>query len=458
MGAQCFIAAFSADLPALLSLARNLTPRLELCPPDGVILEIGLCETPRIMEQLRRHSPSVRLGAAGTRNAALLAAKASAECVIPPGREAECLADFPVDVLAFLDEAADENFHLTLLRWGIRTLGQFASLPSDELAARLGQPGIRLQRLARGEDLEPLQACPPTQCFEDSLELEYSLDSLEPLNFLVSQSLDRLCEELRSRGLAAQAVRLSLKLETYDVYQRRVSLAFPSQQPKTLLSLLRLDLQTHPPQAGITALTVRLEPAPPRALQYSLFTPVALNPEKLARTLARLYVLVGEGNVGSPILEDTHRPDAFQIVGFGPPEDRNSGPEAQGGSRQAARNAKRPRDPSGYDAGGGVRRASSRTGSLFDDIGTGSGRATPPPAHPLPPGRLSLRRFRPPAPIRLRKRQTVAWAGPWRCSGDWWKETVWAREEWDVELTDGSVYRVFCDPEHRSWFAEGVYD
>jgi protein ImuB len=47
-------------------------------------------------------------------------------------------------------------------------------------------------------------------------------------------------------------------------------------------------------------------------------------------------------------------------------------------------------------------------------------------------------------------------AGPWRTSGDWWTADPWARDEWDVALSDGVLYRIYT--EQGRWFVEGSYD
>src|SRR2546430_10784958 len=100
----------------------------------------------------------------------------------------------------------------------------------------------------------------------------------------------------------------------------------------------------------------------------------------------------------------------------------------------------------------------------------------------------ALRRCRQPVPARVtvadgrRVRVTtdrrgfvggsvVACAGPWRTSGAWWAERAgqpvpavpalppvppWNRDEWDVALNDGAVYRIFQDRESEAWFVDAV--
>ena len=48
-------------------------------------------------------------------------------------------------------------------------------------------------------------------------------------------------------------------------------------------------------------------------------------------------------------------------------------------------------------------------------------------------------------------------SGPWRTSGDWWRPSMWDREEWDIEVLD-ALYRIYYDVHTDRWFAEGVYD
>lgn len=51
----------------------------------------------------------------------------------------------------------------------------------------------------------------------------------------------------------------------------------------------------------------------------------------------------------------------------------------------------------------------------------------------------------------------VTAAGPWRTSGDWWTREAWNRDEWDIALGNGVLYRIYREP-CGSWFVEGSYD
>jgi hypothetical protein len=86
---------------------------------------------------------AVRVGVADGLFAALLAARA--EVVVPPGETPAFLAPWSTAVLRRPELA------LTLQRLGIRTLGQFASLPAAHVSARFGADAALCHRVARGE-------------------------------------------------------------------------------------------------------------------------------------------------------------------------------------------------------------------------------------------------------------------------------------------------------------------
>src|SRR5439155_2075938 len=128
-----------------------------------------------------------------------------------------------------------------------------------------------------------------------------------------------ICSRLGARSLATHEVRLAL-----GTYVRVLNLPLPVRNSRLLTKLLMLDLEAHSPGFSIKRVEVEAIPAKPRAVQNGLFVPRAPEPEKLELTLARLKAVVGEENVGSPEILDTHRPDAFSMKRFGVSESNRS--------------------------------------------------------------------------------------------------------------------------------------
>jgi protein ImuB len=90
-------------------------------------------------------------------------------------------------------------------------------------------------------------------------------------------------------------------------------------QRDALLKLLHLDLQAHPPGAGVISLLLHAEPGDRNKVQLGLFSTQLPEPLRLDMTLARIAALVGEERVGRAKLRDTHRPDSFTMERFGVP-------------------------------------------------------------------------------------------------------------------------------------------
>jgi len=407
-----FIALFSPDPAFSLQTARALSPRIEKSPGGEFLVEVTeRSEQATLQKVLRRSEAShpLKIGLASSRVTAIMAARTQTNVkVVPPGQEQEFLAALPLHLLSVLIPECDQPLLTTLYKWGIRVLGELSSLPKMELIARLGQAGLRLQKIATGEDVEAFPLILEEPRFEANQRLEWTLDALEPLTFILSKILEQLLLQLHRHGQAAQALHLTLQLENGSFYQRSLQLPLPIRNSKLLLSLLRLELQAHPPQMGIVNVSLRATPASPRLTQHSLLEAAQPNIEEMSKTLARLSVLVGKENIGTPVLLNKHRPDAHTLKPICVELERDS------------------------------------LHSTFESN-----------PHSFP---LSLRRVRPPQRREFQANQIVACGGPWRSSGDWWTDQVWSREEWDVELVDGSICRIYWDPLRKTWFLEGIYD
>jgi len=356
-----------------------------------------------------------------------------------------------------------------LARWGLRTLGDLAALPAADLSARLGQAGVWWQRLARGEDVEPLVPTVVEEPFEASLELEWPIDGLEPLSFVLTRLLDPLCQRLERRDRGASVLHVRLRLVTRALHIRSLQLPAPMRDPKVLRTLLLLDLESHPAPAGIDVVTIAIDPTPGRIVQESLLTRARPAPEQISTLLARLQALMGEGRCGAPALVDSHRPGAFAMTAFRVVDASPKGPAKA--------------DPHGWGVSHDLRRRDGLAPSALGAVASAKA------AKPLAPS-IALRRFRLPIPARVliehgrpisvrTDRQSLQGgrvqtsAGPWRTSGEWWKTAAapaaaeldalrgrvgWNRDEWDVALSDGAIYRVFEDRDSGRWFIDAVVD
>ena len=445
---------------ALSEIAREFSPRIEAYGPREVVLDLsGLTrlfgDARAIAEELRRAAADrglrVRVAIAGTRTAArLLVRHRAGLTVIEPGTEASVLAPLPITLLGALsndpNDPNDPNELMsTFHRWGLRTLGDLAALPSDDLAARLGRDGTGWQRLSRGDDPRPLVPAVPEERFEQTLALEWPIEDLEPLSFVLGRLMESLEAHLaqRDRGAAVLHVRLYLIRAggaTRDVHERSLQLPVPIRDARTLRTLALLDLESHPPAAPIDRVTVAVDPTPGRIVQFSLLTRPLPSPEQVSTLTARLQALMGETRCGSPVTVDSWQPGAFAMRRFAPPEQ-----------------------------GSGIGDRGSRTPEPR------TSRSPIPDPRSLPV--VALRRFRHPIPVSVHvehgrpSRVTTmrrglggggvdACAGPWRTSGGWWGSGIpgWDRDEWDVTLAGGATYRLFRERTADRWFIEGVVD
>jgi protein ImuB len=322
-------------------------------------------------------------------------------------------------------------------------------------------------------DARPLVPTAEPRPFEATCAFEWPIEAIEPLSFALGRVIDPLCARLDHDGLGTVTLQTTLRLVTRELYVRRLGLPMPMRDPKVLRTLIVLDLESHPPPAGIDVLTVTFEPVAGRIVQPSLLARAQPPPETIATLTARLRAVMGDGRVGSPVALDTHRGGAIGMRPF-------DGPAT------------------------GLPLAVAETPSTTERDATAA-------------GRLTLRRFRPPLPVRVeldrgrpvrvrsleprrlpRLGAVRQSAGPWRSSGDWWRAgsaalerepavppggaigrhaaatpsvwqpdpsvwsdeptTAWDDDEWDVVLESGTALRLARDRRRDAWVVAALID
>ena len=422
----------------LLEEADHISPRVQAAGPGLALVDFsGLdrlhgsaaAAARRLEASLATDGWTLHTGVAAHPTMALIAARCRLGHIASGGERA-ALAPLPVSLLAGLGELTREiasgeeiaEMLLLLERWGIRTLGALAGLPRAALAARLGRIGLRLQEMARGSPSGILNTPPQSDWVLDRcFVFDPPCDNLEAVKAVVARESDALSPELERHDRVVERAELLLMLEDKHptmTYAR--SFAVPTRDARALASQLHLALERDPPPAPIRELRLRYALALPRRFQMRLFAAATADREKTSKLLARLGELFGPAadRIGSPRRLDTHRPRAFVMHAFAPPE----GKEAM-------------------DADASERAAGAP--------------------------RLALRVFRPPRAFALEKASILRRAGPWRSCGGWWRDSGdaerWAWEEWDAEVRfrghgPSGLYRLGRDPAARCWYLLGQYD
>ena len=527
----------------LVEVAQDFSPRYQTHRDDLIVIDVSgldrlFGDPRRIGEELRQSSTArglrVQIAIAATRTAAMVLAVARPGLtVIGRGDEGAALAPVSLGVLEKVYDVGTQSSQSSqrnldqkgsafsavsalnvvdiLKRWGLKTVGELAALPADELAARLGQQGLTWQTLARGEDTRPLVPTLADERFESSIDLEWPIEGLEPLSFVLTRLLEPLSTRLERRDRGAAVLHVTLGLvpahdiqrdaqgagqtgqagrsgqassfahppdQSYPpdqpfVYTRSLQLPSPMRDVRTLRTLILLDLESHPPAAPIEWVTVVIDPTPGRVLQHALFVRAHPTAEQLSTLIARLNALMGEDRVGRPTQVDSYRPGAFGMAAFPVHDDQ----------RRDRRDRRESFVPDS---------ASSAVSAL--NVVSALRRCRRPV-----PARVSVADGRP-ALVTTDRRgfaggRVLACAGPWRSSGQWWAGQAgrtggsgrpggaggagggtpthpahqpyppappnlpfWDRDEWDVSLSDGAVYRIFQDRVTEGWFIDAIVD
>jgi protein ImuB len=302
-----------------------------------------------------------------------------------------------------------------LHRWGIDSLGQFAALEKEAVAARLGPIGLQLWERASGKTTRLLKLVPLRESFEEAFEFENEIETSEPLLFMLRRFLQQFSVRFCALHLVARELQLEITFSDKSDYRHGFKIPEPTNNVEILFRMLHTHLENFTSTSPIIAIALKAETTKPSFEQFHLFEIALRDPARLTETLARLTGLLGSERIGTPVLEETHRPDAFRMESFSwqLPETKTELP-------------------------------------------------------PLPA--FALRRFRSPltASVLLAKNQPVHFRsakiqgevrdgkGPYNASGNWWDENAWGRAEWDVELETGALCQ--CHSSQGQWALDGIYD
>ena len=336
-----------------------------------------------------------------------------------------------------------------LHKWGIHTVGQLAALDKEQLGARLGPEAIRMWERANGRSSRLLKLIRPPESFQESFEFEREIETAEPLLFMLRRFLEQLAVRLAAIYLVAKELTLRITFANSrqvrygtdssdwrnesavagkQSYERVFKIPQPTNDVDLLFRMLQTHLENFRSEHPIVAVALSAEPIKPAGEQFGLFETTLRNPHQLSETLARLTALLGSDRIGTPVLEETHRPDAFRMQPF--------------------------------------------SWAVVSAVSSGENRESGPDSHALRTAHATagLRRFRPalsasvlqdedtPGHVRSAEMsgKIIEHSGPYFLSGNWWDEKSWLSAEWDLQLQNGELVR--AHERDGVWKIDGVYD
>ncbi|MFT3707346.1 MAG: DNA polymerase Y family protein [Archangium sp.] len=443
---------------ALMTLGETLlllAPGFQLDAPEGLWLDASaahLCGgeagwSQRVLAMLKNVGLRGRcvVGSERFTTQALARWNNDSATVVPP-QGGPALARLP---LVSLEEGwlgADQTASYRAL--GLSTLGELASLPPQALTGRFGTLGLQAARLCRGEDDSRFLPDELPEVMEESVQLDWPAEALEPVLFALKTLVDRLCGRLQGRQKAAVRLTATVGLESGDPLRVPLVLARASSESRLLVELIRHRLTDLTVQQPITTLHLRVDEASADHGRQLVLGDAPAGEVALEVVMSRLQSALGEDSLFSAEPVATHRPEHGWQQGP---------PLAVHGS------APHP-DPLPARAGRGGTAKWPKRKAKVEQKGT----LSLPTLAQRPP-----RLFREPSPLTIelsttgaiehvllagRRRKVEQLIGPERLVGSWWSPEPFTRDYYRLQLEGVGQLWVFRDGKDGAFYAQGVFD
>lgn len=400
------------DKAILLSVAEAFSSNIEMLE-DGVLFDVSGMKTlignadkiySEINRKLNEHNLSAKTAVAKSADTTLLLARQGAVLTNT------AFEQLPLKSLHINEDTLDIFNSL-----GIHEISDLRRIPSDELVNRYGQ---RFREVVDVIEQKGSRILTPN-VKESSLTWTYDLDSpvedFEQLIFIVNHGLDKLFAQISYSALSTEQLDILLGLRKQEKKLYEIKTSFPTLEKTFWLKLVNLRIALDPPEAEIVSVRIVSHFTKPRPDQRGLYSVSRPEPESLLLTINKIKKLVGEENVGVPLVLDQRIPEPFDID-----------PE------------KIPRGNERFEVN-----SEELTAAFYY--------------------------FRPPIPVAVtveNKRlfsittpyfngKVKEYSGVWKKNSQWWNRT-WSDHEWDIEVEDEGLYRL-CKSDNE-WFLIGEYD
>jgi protein ImuB len=419
----CIISAdVKRDKEALISIARQFSYSIEMLD-DGILFDVSGLErligkpgriAQKILEELQKQNLSGSIAVAETVDTAALLARQD------PARSAQaeaCTLNAPdsFQKLPLTDLPIEQDTLNVFSDLGIRKVRDLLEIPRDELVNRYGQDFRDVIDVIEQKGASSLTPNVRENYVSWVYGLDFPVEDFEQLIFILNHGLDRLFEQVSQCGFSTEQLDILFKLRNKTEKAYEIKTSFPTLERTFWLKLMNLRISLDPPEAGIVSVNVVSHFTKPRPSQRGLYAVSRPEPESLLLTVNKLKKLVGEENVGVPVILDQRLAEAFALETDAMPEGNEK-----------------------------IEVRQERSIIAFSYF------------HPPVQAEVLVRDSR----LIFIKTQyfegrVVEYSGVWKANSKWWDRS-WKTQEWDVEIEHTGVYRL-CKV-GKEWFVAGEYD
>ncbi len=453
------------DKAVLLSVAQQFSYSIEMLE-DGILFDVSGLQnligdatkiSQHILAQLKKNSISGSVAVAETIDAAMLLAR--------EGLQDENISSNPQSTIQNpklfsqlpLTHLLDDDTLNVFNDLGIKSIRDLTQIPTDELITRYGQQFKHIIDVIEQKGGRLLTPNAKENKVSWDHQLDFPVDDFEQLIFILNHGLDRLLTQTSRYGFSTEQLDIFFRLQNKTTRTYEIKTSFPTLDKTFWLKLINLRISLDPPESEIVAISVTSHFAPPRPAQQGLYAVTRPDPERLLLTVNKLKKLVGEENVGVPILLDQRLEKPFALDADAMPEGKDCGLRIA---------------DCGFPVNGDKEVDSSKT---FDQskpafhIPHSALQTIQNPKSKIQNSIIAFSYFNPPVPadVLVRDKKLVflrtqyfsghvtKYSGVWKANSKWWDKS-WKAQEWDVEIENHGVYRL-CKV-NKDWFLAGEYD
>ena len=418
--ARLFACIISPDLKrdkaSLTAVAKEFSYQLETLD-DGILFDVSGLErligdrekiASKILECLCQNNISGKIAVAETIDSACLLARQTA--ATNTVQSTESFAQLPLSDLPIEKDTLNVFKDL-----GVRKVEDLLAIPHHDLISRYGKNFRNIIDVIEQKSSSMLVPNVKDSRVHWSYDLDQPVQDFEQLIFLLNHGFEKLFASIRDLGLSTEHLDISFTLKNNPTKSYEIKTSFPTLERAFWLKLMNLRISLDPPDAEIMALGVTAHFTKPRPSQRGLYAVSRPEPESLLLTVNKLKKLVGEENVGVPVILNRRLAEPFTL------------------------------DPDLLPSG-------AESVQLEPRLPTIAFTLYRPPHHAevvYRDGRLVF--------IRTRNFDGYVkeYSGVWKGNSGWW-DKPWKTQEWDVEIENRGIYRL-CKV-NKEWFLLGEYD